>query len=55
LSTVDDNPMVPIGATVSALVIVVRHRANLSRLFAGTERRVGQRLGDPSAGSELSH
>ena len=34
---------VPIGALVSALVIVHRHRANLSRLFAGTERRVGQR------------
>jgi len=55
MSTVDDNPMVPIGATVSALVIVHRHRANLSRLFAGTERRVGQRLRDASASTELSH
>jgi glycerol-3-phosphate acyltransferase PlsY len=55
MSTVDENPMVPIGAAVSALVIVHRHRANLSRLFAGTERRVGQRLGDASMGSEVLH
>jgi acyl phosphate:glycerol-3-phosphate acyltransferase len=32
------------GAIVSALIIVHRHRANLARLVAGTERRVGQRL-----------
>ncbi len=32
------------GAIVTALVIVHRHRGNLSRLIAGTERRVGQRL-----------
>jgi glycerol-3-phosphate acyltransferase PlsY len=32
------------GAAVAALVIVHRHRANLARLVAGTERRVGQRL-----------
>jgi glycerol-3-phosphate acyltransferase PlsY len=54
MSTVEDNPLVPIGAAVSALVIVLRHRPNLTRLFAGTERRVGQRLGDQPA-SELSH
>jgi glycerol-3-phosphate acyltransferase PlsY len=35
---------VAVGAIVSALIIVHRHRANLARLFAGTERRVGQRL-----------
>jgi acyl phosphate:glycerol-3-phosphate acyltransferase len=29
------------GAGVSALIIVHRHRANLARLIAGTERRVG--------------
>lgn len=32
------------GAIVTAVVIVHRHRGNLSRLIAGTERRVGQRL-----------
>ncbi len=32
---------VAVGAVVSALVIVHRHRANLARLLAGTERRVG--------------
>ncbi len=32
---------VAVGAVVSALVVVHRHRANLARLLAGTERRVG--------------
>jgi glycerol-3-phosphate acyltransferase PlsY len=32
------------GAVVTALVIIHRHRGNLARLVAGTERRVGQRL-----------
>jgi glycerol-3-phosphate acyltransferase PlsY len=36
--------MVTIGAAVVAAVIIHRHRANLTRLVAGTERRVGQRL-----------
>jgi acyl phosphate:glycerol-3-phosphate acyltransferase len=36
--------VVAAGALVSALIIVHRHRANLARLVAGTERRVGQRL-----------
>ena len=35
---------VAVGSIVSALIIVHRHRANLARLMAGTERRVGQRL-----------
>jgi glycerol-3-phosphate acyltransferase PlsY len=35
---------VTIGAAAAALLIVYRHRANLARLVAGTERRVGQRL-----------
>ena len=39
----DDDPLVPIGALASAAIIVHRHRANLVRLFKGTERRVGQR------------
>jgi glycerol-3-phosphate acyltransferase PlsY len=41
---VDDTPLVAIGALTSAAIIVSRHRGNVSRLFAGTERRVGQRL-----------
>ena len=36
--------VVAAGAAVAAVVIVHRHRGNLSRLLAGTERRVGQRL-----------
>lgn len=32
------------GAAVTALLIVLRHRANLQRLATGTERRLGQRL-----------
>jgi glycerol-3-phosphate acyltransferase PlsY len=52
MSTVEDNPMVPIGAALSALLIVHRHRANLSRLLKGTERRIGQRLTGTTA-SEL--
>lgn len=38
------SPVVAVGAAVTALVIVHRHRANLARLVAGTERRIGQRL-----------
>jgi glycerol-3-phosphate acyltransferase PlsY len=37
-------PAVVVGAGVSAGMILHRHRANLARLLAGTERRVGQRL-----------
>lgn len=36
--------VVPLAAAASALIILHRHRANLRRLLAGTERRVGQRL-----------
>jgi glycerol-3-phosphate acyltransferase PlsY len=32
---------VAVGSVVSALIIVYRHRSNLARLRAGTERRVG--------------
>jgi glycerol-3-phosphate acyltransferase PlsY len=32
------------GAAAAALLIIHRHRGNLRRLAAGTERRVGQRL-----------
>jgi glycerol-3-phosphate acyltransferase PlsY len=35
---------VSVGATLAALIIVHRHRSNLARLVAGTERRIGQRI-----------
>jgi len=34
---------VGIGAAVAAVMVIVWHRANLARLAAGTERRIGQR------------
>jgi glycerol-3-phosphate acyltransferase PlsY len=34
----------PIAAAVTTAIILHRHRANLARVLAGTERRVGQRL-----------
>lgn len=40
----DAPAIVAVGAAVSAAIILHRHRANVSRLLAGTERRVGQRL-----------
>ena len=43
-ATGDAPGIVAVGATVSALLILYRHRTNLTRLLAGTERRVGQRL-----------
>jgi len=36
-------PRVVLGATVAALIVIVRHRANLARVMAGTEHRIGQR------------
>jgi glycerol-3-phosphate acyltransferase PlsY len=36
--------VVMVGAAAVAGVIIHRHRTNLTRLIAGTERRVGQRL-----------
>ena len=41
--SVPDNRVV-IGATVAAVIVIHRHRDNLARILAGTERRVGQRL-----------
>ena len=34
---------VVVGALIAALVIVHRHRENIGRLLAGTERRIGKR------------
>ncbi len=45
VATFSDAPgVIAIGATACALVIVYRHRENLARLVAGTERRIGQRV-----------
>jgi glycerol-3-phosphate acyltransferase PlsY len=45
LAWVLDAPLrVLVGAAVAAALIVQRHRANLARLQAGTERRLGQRV-----------
>jgi glycerol-3-phosphate acyltransferase PlsY len=33
-----------LGAVIAALLIVHRHRTNVGRLVAGTERRIGQRI-----------
>jgi glycerol-3-phosphate acyltransferase PlsY len=41
----DASATVTIGSIVSALMIVSRHRANLARVRAGTEPRVGQAVG----------
>ena len=35
---------VVVGAAAAALIVLYRHRGNLARLYAGTERRVGERL-----------
>ena len=40
----DSPAIVAVGAGISAGIILHRHRANVGRLLAGTERRVGQRL-----------
>jgi glycerol-3-phosphate acyltransferase PlsY len=39
----------PIYATLGGLYVVIRHRANIKRLIAGTEPRVGQKLEDAAA------
>lgn len=45
VTAVTDAPgAVTLGAAAIAALIVYRHRANLARVYAGTERRVGQRL-----------
>ena len=41
----DASTAVLTGAVLAALIVVHRHRENLGRLIAGTERRIGQRIG----------
>jgi glycerol-3-phosphate acyltransferase PlsY len=44
VAAITDVPgVVALGAAASTLIIVYRHRGNLARLVAGTERRIGQR------------
>ena len=43
-AAMDVPAAVVVGTVLAALIIIHRHRGNLSRLIAGTERRVGQRL-----------
>jgi glycerol-3-phosphate acyltransferase PlsY len=40
------NVPIPVeaGAFLAAGIVIVRHRGNVSRLMAGTERRIGLRL-----------
>jgi acyl phosphate:glycerol-3-phosphate acyltransferase len=45
VAAISDVPgVVVIGATASTLIIIYRHRENVARLVAGTERRIGQRV-----------
>ena len=40
----DVPAVVAVGAAIMAVLVAHQHRGNISRLLAGTERRVGQRL-----------
>jgi len=45
VAVASDGPTgLSVGAVVAALIVLERHRANLGRLVAGTERRIGQRI-----------
>jgi glycerol-3-phosphate acyltransferase PlsY len=37
--------LVSVGGAAAATIVVLRHRGNIARLWAGTERRVGMREG----------
>jgi glycerol-3-phosphate acyltransferase PlsY len=43
-AAIDVPAAVVVGAGIAAVIVIHRHRSNLARLLAGTERRVGQRL-----------
>jgi glycerol-3-phosphate acyltransferase PlsY len=47
---IDAPAAVAAGATLVFIIILLRHRANVRRLMAGTERRIGQRLFKEIAG-----
>ena len=45
VAVLSDAPgAIELGSAIIALLILHRHRANIARVLAGTERRVGQRL-----------
>jgi glycerol-3-phosphate acyltransferase PlsY len=50
----DAPTIVAIGAAIGAALVLVGHRANMLRLVAGTERRVGQRGVRESTGGSYS-
>ena len=43
----DAPRIVEVGAAIGAVLVLIGHRANVLRLVAGTERRVGQRNASP--------
>ena len=43
-AAMDVPAAVTVGTVIASVIIIHRHRGNLARLVAGTERRVGQRL-----------
>ena len=43
-AALDVPAVVVVGSVLAAVIIIHRHRGNLARIVAGTERRVGQRL-----------
>jgi acyl phosphate:glycerol-3-phosphate acyltransferase len=50
-AAIGDAPVAVVAGTAMVLVLILfRHRANVRRLIAGTERRVGQRLFKELAG-----
>jgi len=56
VAALSDVPaVVTVGATVATLIIIYRHRDNLARLAAGTERRVGQRVVEPGGSAADAH
>jgi glycerol-3-phosphate acyltransferase PlsY len=43
-AALDVPAAVSVGAIIAAAIVIHRHRTNLTRLLAGTERRVGERV-----------
>lgn len=44
VAAAEASSAVAVGGVAAAIIILHRHRGNLGRLFAGTERRVGERF-----------
>jgi glycerol-3-phosphate acyltransferase PlsY len=43
-AALDAPAAVSVGAVIAGAIVIHRHRTNLTRLLAGTERRVGERV-----------